>query len=127
GLIRHKSTFVSILNACANHVIKDLGKQVHGYITRIKYGTIKNATKVFKGMPLSDLVSWTFLIYHMGINKMPKKPDKNSPFILVLHDIRSINSKIVPTKMRSLQLHLESFELHQEWQQAFQQLISGVS
>ena len=32
----------------------------------------------------------------------------------MLHDLRSINSKIFPTKMRSLQLHLESFKLLQE-------------
>ena len=77
--------FAGILKACADHVVKDLGKQVYGYITRIKvsslfiyskyycsygfkYGTIKNATKVFKGMPLSDLVSWTFLIVRNAQN-----------------------------------------------------------
>ena len=40
----------------------------------------------------------------------------------MLHDLRSINSKIFPTKMRSLQLHLESFKLHQEDNMLFNNL-----
>ena len=38
-----------------------------------KYGTIKNATKVFKGMPLSDLVSWTFQIVRNAQNGQPNE------------------------------------------------------
>ena len=58
--------FAGILNACADHVVEALGKQVHGYITRIrldplsftasdivhmdsKYGIIENATKDSNG------------------------------------------------------------------------------
>ena len=38
-----------------------------------KYGIIKNATMVFKGMPLSDLVSWTFLIVRNAQNGQPNE------------------------------------------------------
>ena len=38
-----------------------------------KYGTIENATKVFKGMPQSDLVSWTFLTVRNAQNGQPNE------------------------------------------------------
>ena len=70
------STFAGVLNACADHVAKDLSKQVHGYMTRIGFDfpsfaasvlahmyskcvNIQNAKRAFKGMPRPDLVSWT--------------------------------------------------------------------
>ncbi|KAF3438899.1 hypothetical protein FNV43_RR17174 [Rhamnella rubrinervis] len=72
-------TFAGVLNACADHAAENLGKQVHGYMTRVgfdpvsfaasalvhmysKCGNIENAKRVFQGMPQPDLVSWTSLI-----------------------------------------------------------------
>ena len=79
GIRPNEFTFAGVLNACADHVAEDLGKQVHGYMTRIgfnpfsfaasalvhmysKCGNIENAKRVFKGMHKPDLVSWTSLI-----------------------------------------------------------------
>ena len=72
-------TFTGVLNACADHVAEDPGKQVHGYMMRIgfdpfsfaasalvhmysKCETIQNAKRAFKWMPRTDLVSQTSLI-----------------------------------------------------------------
>ncbi|XP_057963378.1 pentatricopeptide repeat-containing protein At4g37170 [Malania oleifera] len=79
GIRPNEFTFAGILNACADHACEGLGKQVHGYMMRIgfdplsfaasalvhmysKCGNIKNARRVFKGMPRPDLASWTSLI-----------------------------------------------------------------
>ncbi|KAL5557116.1 hypothetical protein UlMin_039352 [Ulmus minor] len=79
GTRPNEFTFAGALNACADHAAEDLGKQVHGYMTRIgfdpfsfaasalvhmysKCGNIENAKRVFKGMPKPDIVSWTSLI-----------------------------------------------------------------
>nr|XP_011465424.1 PREDICTED: pentatricopeptide repeat-containing protein At4g37170-like [Fragaria vesca subsp. vesca] len=79
GIRPNEFTFAGVLNACADHAIENLGKQVHGYMTRIEFdpfsfaasalvhmyskcGNTANANKVFKGMPSPDLVSWTSLI-----------------------------------------------------------------
>lgn len=79
GTRPNEFTFTGVLNACADHAAGDLGKQVHGYMTRIwfdpfsfaasalvhmysKCGNIENAKRVFIGMPKPDLVSWTSLI-----------------------------------------------------------------
>ena len=60
-------TLAGFLNTWADHVEEDLGKQVHGYMTRIRFNplsfaasalvhmyskcaTIQNANRVFKGM-----------------------------------------------------------------------------
>ncbi|XP_015866676.3 pentatricopeptide repeat-containing protein At4g37170 [Ziziphus jujuba] len=79
GVRPNEFTFAGVLNASADHAAEDLGKQVHGYMTRIgfdpasfaasalvhmysKCGNIENAKKVFGGIPQPDLVSWTSLI-----------------------------------------------------------------
>ena len=81
-------TFSGVLNACADYAAEELGKQVHGYMTRIGYdpssfaastlvhmytkcGNIKNARRVFDGMPQPDLVSWTSLISGHAQNGQP--------------------------------------------------------
>ena len=68
--------FAEFLNACVDHVAQDLGKQVHGYITRIGFDflsfaasalahmyskcvNIQNVERAFKGMPRPDSVLWT--------------------------------------------------------------------
>lgn len=72
-------TFASVLNACADRAAEELGKQVHGYMTRsgfdpssfagsalvhmyMKCGNVERGKRVFEGMPDRDLVSWTSLI-----------------------------------------------------------------
>ena len=65
GLIRHKSTFVSILNSCADHVVKDLGKQVHGYITRIKVSSLLIYSKYY--------CSYGFKVSSMGLLRMQQR------------------------------------------------------
>lgn len=79
GIRPNDFTFAGVLNACADHAAENLGKQVHGYMTRMgfdpfsfaasalvhmysKCGNINNAKRVFKGLPKPDLVSWTSLI-----------------------------------------------------------------
>ncbi|KAA8539162.1 hypothetical protein F0562_025854 [Nyssa sinensis] len=79
GIRPNEFTFAGVLNACADQTAEDLGKQVHGYMTRAgfdpfsfaasalvhmysKCGNIENAKRVFNGMPQLDLVSWTSLI-----------------------------------------------------------------
>ncbi|XP_044469352.1 pentatricopeptide repeat-containing protein At4g37170 [Mangifera indica] len=83
-------TFAGVLNACAVHAAEELGKQVHGYMTRIgfdpysfaasalvhmysKCGNVENARRVFNGIPKPDLVSWTSLIAGYAQNGMPEK------------------------------------------------------
>lgn len=76
-------TYTSILSACANAGFFQLGKQVHAYILRTeskptndfslsvnnalvtlywKCGKVKEARKVFKEMPMRDLVSWNAIL-----------------------------------------------------------------
>ncbi|GAV88472.1 PPR domain-containing protein/PPR_2 domain-containing protein/PPR_3 domain-containing protein/DYW_deaminase domain-containing protein [Cephalotus follicularis] len=79
GLRPNEFTFAGVLNACAGHAAEELGKQVHGYMTRFgfnpfsfaasalvhmysKCANMENAKRVFKGLPQPDLVSWTSLI-----------------------------------------------------------------
>ncbi|KAM6591469.1 hypothetical protein CsatA_014074 [Cannabis sativa] len=83
-------TFAGVLNACADHVAEELGKQVHGYMTRVgfgpfsfaasalvhmycKCGNIENAKRVFNGMPKPDIVSWTSLIVGYAQHGQPKE------------------------------------------------------
>ncbi|KAG2719881.1 hypothetical protein I3843_02G006600 [Carya illinoinensis] len=90
GIRPNEFTFAGVLNACADHAAEDLGKQVHGYMTRIgfdpisfaasalvhmysKCGNIENAKRVFNGMPQPDLVSWTSLIVGYAQNGQPNE------------------------------------------------------
>ncbi|XP_031265204.1 pentatricopeptide repeat-containing protein At4g37170-like [Pistacia vera] len=83
-------TFAGVLNACADHAAEELGKQVHGYMTRIgfdpysfaasalvhmysKCGNVENAKRVFNEIPRPDLVSWTSLIAGYAQNGLPDK------------------------------------------------------
>ncbi|KAL5557120.1 hypothetical protein UlMin_039356 [Ulmus minor] len=90
GTRPNEFTFAGALNACADHAAEDLGKQVHGYMTRIgfdpfsfaasalvhmysKCGNIENAKRVFKGMPKPDIVSWTSLIVGYAQHGQPNE------------------------------------------------------
>ncbi|KAK0596358.1 hypothetical protein LWI29_014916 [Acer saccharum] len=69
---------------------KELGKQVHAYMTRIgfdpysfaasalvhmysKCGNVENAKRVFDGIPRPDIVPWTALITGYARNSLPDK------------------------------------------------------
>ncbi|KAF2295157.1 hypothetical protein GH714_031763 [Hevea brasiliensis] len=84
-------TFAGVLNACADLSDEEVGKQVHGHMTRIgfdpfsfagsalvhmysKCGNMVNAERVFRGMPRPDLVSWTSLIAGYAQNGHPNEP-----------------------------------------------------
>lgn len=90
GIRPNDFTFAGVLNACAVETAEDLGKQVHGYMTRVgfdifsfaasslvhmysKCGDIDNAKKVFDLMPHPDLVSWTSLINGLSQNGQPNE------------------------------------------------------
>ncbi|GAA0149423.1 hypothetical protein LIER_08598 [Lithospermum erythrorhizon] len=79
GIKPNEFTFAGILNACTQQTSEELGKQVHGYMTRVgfnpfsfaasalvhmysKCGSMDYAYNVFRGLPKPDLVSWTSLI-----------------------------------------------------------------
>ncbi|KAJ9170747.1 hypothetical protein P3X46_018830 [Hevea brasiliensis] len=83
-------TFAGVLNACADLSEEEVGKQVHGHMTRIgfdpfsfagsalvhmysKCGNMVNAERVFRGMPRPDLVSWTSLIAGYAQNGHPNE------------------------------------------------------
>ncbi|XP_071739473.1 pentatricopeptide repeat-containing protein At4g37170 [Rutidosis leptorrhynchoides] len=86
-------TFAGILNACAHHNTESIGKQVHGYMTRVgfnqssfaasalvhmycKCGNVQVADKVFKWMSIADLASWTSLINGYAQNGQPNEAIK---------------------------------------------------
>ncbi|KAK8674008.1 hypothetical protein V6N13_112314 [Hibiscus sabdariffa] len=88
GVKPNEFTFAGVLNACADAAAGEIGKQVHGYMTRIhfnplsfaasalvhmysKCGNVENAKRVFDGMPQPDLVSWTSLINGYAQNGQP--------------------------------------------------------
>ncbi|KAF7840397.1 pentatricopeptide repeat-containing protein [Senna tora] len=90
GVQPNDYTFAGVLNACADHAAEDLGKEVHGYMTRVGYdpysfavsalihlyskcGNIENARRVFNQMPRPDLASWTSLIVGYAQNGQPDK------------------------------------------------------
>ncbi|XP_042376843.1 pentatricopeptide repeat-containing protein At4g37170-like [Zingiber officinale] len=79
GVQPNEFTFAGVLDACSHLAMEGLGRQVHGYMTRIGYdplsfsvsalvhmyskcGNIEKASVVFKGMSRPDLVSWTSII-----------------------------------------------------------------
>ncbi|XP_076913685.1 pentatricopeptide repeat-containing protein At4g37170-like [Bidens hawaiensis] len=83
-------TFAGILNECALDNLESLGKQVHGYMTRIGFnessfaasalihmycrcGNIEVADRVFKWIPKPDLASWTSLINGYAQNGQPEE------------------------------------------------------
>ena len=74
GIWLNKFTFSGVLSAYVDHAVKELCKQVHGYMMRIGFdpssfvvsmlvhrytesGNTKNARQVYNGMPRPDLVS----------------------------------------------------------------------
>uniref|UniRef100_A0A2N9FL06 DYW domain-containing protein n=1 Tax=Fagus sylvatica TaxID=28930 RepID=A0A2N9FL06_FAGSY len=90
GIRPNDFTFAGVLNACADHAAENLGKQVHGYLTRIgfdpfsfaasalvhmysKCGNVENSKRVFNGKTRPDLVSWTSLIVGYAQNGQPNE------------------------------------------------------
>ncbi|GLU13608.1 hypothetical protein SLE2022_302350 [Rubroshorea leprosula] len=90
GMRPNEFTFAGVLNACADHIAEELGKQIHAYMMRVgfdsfsfpasalvhmysKCGNIENAKRVFNYMPRPHLVSWTSLITGYAQNGQPEK------------------------------------------------------
>ncbi|KAG6742944.1 hypothetical protein POTOM_053888 [Populus tomentosa] len=88
GIRPNEFTFSGVLNACANQTSEELGKKVHGYMTRVgfdpfsfaasalvhmysKCGNMVSAERVFKETPQADLFSWTSLIAGYAQNGQP--------------------------------------------------------
>ncbi|KAL5981419.1 hypothetical protein ACLOJK_015479 [Asimina triloba] len=85
GMMGDDFTFSSLLNACCSLASCEPGKQIHGYIVRLgldldvvvasalvdmyaKKGLAEDARKVFSGMMIRNLVSWTTMIVGYGQN-----------------------------------------------------------
>ncbi|XP_049931823.1 pentatricopeptide repeat-containing protein At4g37170 [Nymphaea colorata] len=79
GVAPNDFTFASVLSACAGQVAEELGRQVHGHMTRIgfdpctfavsalvdmyaKCGNIERARALFSRIEDPDLISWTATI-----------------------------------------------------------------
>ncbi|KAG7544787.1 Pentatricopeptide repeat [Arabidopsis suecica] len=92
-------TFAGVLNACADLTTEELGKQVHGYMTRVgfdpysfassslvdmytKCGNIESARHVVDGCPKPDLVSLTSLIGGYAQNGKPDEALKYFDLLL---------------------------------------------
>ncbi|XP_042516274.1 pentatricopeptide repeat-containing protein At4g37170 [Macadamia integrifolia] len=88
GVGPNEFTLSGILNACSDLASEDLGKQVHGYMTRIgidpfpfaalvhmysKCGNIESAKRVFEAVPQPDLLSWTSMISGYAQNGQPEE------------------------------------------------------
>ncbi|XP_042478648.1 pentatricopeptide repeat-containing protein At4g37170-like [Macadamia integrifolia] len=90
GVRPNEFTFAGILTACSTQAAEDVGKQVHGHMTRIgfdpvsfaasalvhmysKCGNIDSAQKVFRTTPQPDLVSWTSMIVGYAHNGQPEE------------------------------------------------------
>ncbi|KAI5665897.1 hypothetical protein M9H77_15750 [Catharanthus roseus] len=88
GIRPNEFTFAGILNACAHQTVEGLGKQVHGYMTRLEFdpvsfaasallhmyskcGNMDGAYKVFRLLKRPDLFSWTSLISGYAQNGQP--------------------------------------------------------
>ncbi|RHN53470.1 putative tetratricopeptide-like helical domain, DYW domain-containing protein [Medicago truncatula] len=88
GVRPNEYTFAGVLNACADLAAEQMGKEVHGYMTRVGYdpfsfaasalvhvyskcGNTETARRVFNQMPRPDLVSWTSLIVGYAQNGQP--------------------------------------------------------
>lgn len=78
-------TISTILNSCAGNCQLELGQQLHGFICKCgldtddyingslidmyaKCGSIKEARKAFDLVPVSDVVSWTAVIYGYALH-----------------------------------------------------------
>ncbi|CAH8274071.1 unnamed protein product [Arabidopsis lyrata] len=92
-------TFSGVLNACADLTTEELGRQVHGYMTRVgfdpysfassslidmytKCGNIESARHVVDGCPKPDLVSLTSLIGGYAQNGKPDEALKYFDLLL---------------------------------------------
>jgi len=88
GVRPNEYTFAGVLNACADLAAVRMGKEVHGYMTRLGYdpcsfaasalvhlyskcGKTETARRMFNQMPRPDLVSWTSLIVGYAQNGQP--------------------------------------------------------
>ncbi|KAJ4968203.1 hypothetical protein NE237_014904 [Protea cynaroides] len=86
GVSPNEFTLSGILNSCSDFASEDIGKQVHGYMTRIgfdpfpfaalvhmysKCGNIESAKRVFEAVPQPDLLSWTSMISGHAQNGQP--------------------------------------------------------
>nr|VDD47818.1 unnamed protein product [Brassica oleracea] len=92
-------TFAGVLNACTDLTTEEVGKQVHGYMTRVGYdpysfassslvdlytkcGNMESAKRVVDGCDKPDLFSWTSLIGGYAQNGEPEKALKYFDLLL---------------------------------------------